>query len=158
MIEDIIEYRTELFNPINELTEVKPSPIQGLGLFAKEFIPKGTIWWAASEPGDVLLVHREQYSKLDGSVESSLISSFKHAILIYSYYVRRYDALVLCLDNARFVNHSFTPNSGAGIGPNFHPLSSIALRDIEPGEEILEDYTAYDQCPWAMLYEGFLVR
>jgi hypothetical protein len=36
-------------------------------------------------------------------------------------------------------NHSFNPNSSK---------QCIALRDIEIGEEITEDYSLYDDIPW----------
>ena len=154
MIEIIVEYKTNINNLITDLTEVKPSHIDGLGLFAKVFIPKNTIWWSAT-PGDVLLINRDQYETFNNSVHSPLIKTLNHTILVYSYYVERYDALVLCLDNSRFVNHSYTPNSGST--PDSHPLASMTLRDIPPGEEILEDYTTYDKCPWVTFHEGFLL-
>lgn len=140
-------------NPVFELTEVKPSPISGLGLFAKRRLPKGTLWWNAT-PEEVLMFPRNQYQILCQSVHSPLIQNMIKAIQTYSYYEKKYDALILCVDNARFVNHSFTPNSG----PDSHrtPLQSYALRDIEEGEEILENYLGYDQCPWADVCDDFL--
>ena len=153
MIESTIEYKTNIINQLTELIEVRPSPIEGLGLFAKKFISKGTIWWTAT-PCDVLLINRDQYLTLKNSIESSSSQNFEQSILVYSYYVLRYDALVFCLDNSRYVNHSYKPNSGNT--PDFHPFSSIALRDIFPGEEILEDYSTYDQCPWIIFNENFL--
>ncbi len=155
MIESIINYNTDTKNPVNDFTEVKPSTIEGFGLFAKAFIPKGTIWWAAA-PEDVMLLNREQYITLVNSQQNSLSKSLQHTLLVYSYYIEIYDVLVFCLDNARFVNHSFNPNSGGD--PISQSLASMTLRDIYPGEEILEDYTKYDQCPWASLCETFLCR
>lgn len=161
MIENAIAYETSRVprvNRISDLTEVKPSSIAGMGLFAKNFIPKGTLWWSGNN-GDVFLISRDQFQTLECSVESPMIKQLKDSILNYSYYVDIYDALVLCLDNARFVNHSFEPNSGPAIDPEtlmVDPLASMATRDIYPGEEIFEDYTAYDRCPWTKTCEGFL--
>ena len=153
MIESTIEYKTDIINLITELTEVKPSPINGLGLFAKKFIPQGTIWWTAA-PCDVLLISRDQYLTLKKSIESPSSKIFEQTILVYCYYVLRYDALVFCLDNSRYINHSYNPNSGDT--PDFHPFASMALRDIFPGDEILEDYSKYDQCPWIPFNDNFL--
>ena len=138
---------------MDDLTEVRQSPIQGNGLFAKRLIQKGTIWWVG-QPGNVLLINQDQYLTLKNSICSLPIEGFEKTILIYSYFIACYDSLVFCLDNARFVNHSFTPNSGES--PDRHPLVSMALRDILPGEEITEDYTSYDQCPWISFKEDFL--
>jgi len=41
------------------------------------------------------------------------IDEFLHNLLTYSYYERDFDSLIFCLDNSRFVNHSFNANSGA---------------------------------------------
>ena len=104
-----IPYNHSPINPINKYTQVKKSQIHGLGLFAKIFIPKGTIWWHA-RPQDVLIISKAQFLMLDSSIKSSKISDFMQSLLIYSYYERYLDALILCLDNSRFVNHSFTAN------------------------------------------------
>lgn len=146
--------KEDIVNLITELTEVKPSPIKDLGLFAKRFIPQGTIWWSAT-PCNVLLIDREKYLTLKKSIESPSTKSFEQTILVYSYYVLCYDSLVFCLDNMRYVNHSYNPNSGDT--PDFYPFASMALRDIYPGEEILEDYTTFDQCPWISFNENFLL-
>jgi SET domain-containing protein len=141
-------------NPrLNELTEVRESKISGLGLFAKTFIPKGTAWFEC-EPHQVLMISKYQYQALCQSHDSPLSKGFIDAIKTYTYYEAKFDALIFCVDNARFVNHSFTPNSGAD-GPR-SSLKSVALRDIYPGEEITENYLSYDQCPWADSCEDFL--
>jgi len=98
-------------NPIDDYTEVKPSNIHGLGLFARKFIPKDTIWWNA-RPKDVLVITKDQFLNLDSSHKNSLIDDFIHNLLHYSYYDNNLDALIFSLDNSRFVNHSFSPNSG----------------------------------------------
>ena len=149
------EHNTTINNPINDLTEVRNSPLEGFGIFAKVFIPKGTIWWRAA-PNDILLIKREQFLTFEDSKHSPLIESLRHCILLYSFYNKDYDALVFCLDNARYVNHSYTPNSENEPGENH--FSSISLRDINPGEELLEDYSVYELCPWADIHEAFLVN
>jgi hypothetical protein len=131
------------------VVEVRESPTEGLGLFARDFIPRGAVWWQGTE-ANVLLIGRAQYGTLGASHLPGDLKAFLDAVHTYTYYERDLDALVFILDDTRFINHSFTPNSGGG-----DLLRSRALRDIEPGEEILEDYTAYDRCPWASLYGAF---
>jgi hypothetical protein len=135
-------------NPLPTLTEARPSPIHGLGIFAKTDIPAGAVWWRAA-PGDVLLINKGQYNALKRSVHSSVSAQLLDAIHTYSYYSAAEDALILILDNARYTNHSAQPNSG--VSPEPGVIGSIALRDIRAGEDIVEDYTSFDHCPW----EGF---
>lgn len=140
-------------NPAWMLTEVRESHIHGLGLFARVAIPKGTVWWHGRRE-DVLLLARQQYATLARSERSTLIEQTIETILMYSYYAGESDALILCLDNTRFVNHSLAANSGAP--PSADPLCSVALRDIAAGEEIVENYLDYPRCPWADLRWEFV--
>ncbi|MFX1314610.1 MAG: SET domain-containing protein [Promethearchaeota archaeon] len=147
-----IPYNRTSINPIDDYTEVHRSKIHGLGLFAKKLIPKGTIWWHA-RPQDVLIITRDQFKTLDTSLKTSSMKSYIHIILTYSYYEENLDALIFCLDNSRFVNHSFNANSGASVNEN--GLSAVALRDIQPGEEITEDYSKYTLSTWLKKYKEY---
>jgi SET domain-containing protein len=106
-------------------TYVAPSKINGLGVFAKEFIAAGARVWEFTPGFDVELC-------ID-----------KHPELIQEY-LRHYGSRVepgthlLCGDNARFMNHSANPNISAAESPN------IALRDISAGEEITCNYAEFD--------------
>lgn len=73
------------------------------------------------------------------------------AILRFCFHMGRYDALFFIPDNGRFVNHSPQPNAGIRRDSDGRPYS-VALRDISAGEELFEDYTTYEKCPWANLY------
>ena len=145
-----IPYNFTSINPIEEYTEVRPSKIHGLGLFAKKFIPKGTIWWHA-RPQDVLIITKAQFLTLDNSHQSSLVTNYLQSLLTYSYYERVLDALIFCMDNSRYVNHSFNANSGATEDQN--GFCSVAQRDIELGEEITENYSKYSVCTWIQKYK-----
>lgn len=147
-----VPYTITPINPIEKYTEVRPSKIHGLGLFAKKFIPKGTIWWHA-RPQDVLIITKDQFLTLDASHKSSLMNNFMQNLLTYSYYERELDALIFCLDDSRFINHSPNPNSGASEDEN--GFCAVAERDIQPGEEITEDYSKYILCSWLQKYKEF---
>jgi SET domain-containing protein len=152
MKESKIPFNPKPDNPIDDYAEVKPSKIHGLGLFAKKKIPKGTVWWYA-RPQDVLIITREQFLKLDSSNKASNMKNFIETLLIYSYYERDLDALIFCLDNSRFVNHSIDANSGASEDEN--GFCAMALKDISPGEEITEDYSKYTLCTWLQKYREY---
>jgi SET domain-containing protein len=146
-----INYNLTSINPIDEYAEVRQSKIHGLGLFAKRFIPKGTVWWHA-RPQDVLLVSKWQFIILENSEKTYLIEDYIECLLTYSYYDEMLNLLIFCLDNSRYVNHSVDPNSGTN---EEHELNAITIRDIPPGEEITEDYTYYAQCDWLKNYREY---
>lgn len=146
-----VPYNISLKNPIKEYAEVRNSNIHGLGLFAKKFIPKGTVWWHARTQ-DVLIITKTQFLKLDNPHKTPLITNFINSILTYAYYDEILDALIFCLDDSKYVNHSFDPNTGTN---DEHILNSITRRDIQPGEEITEDYSTYVLCDWLKKYKEF---
>ena len=147
-----IPYNPHPTNPLEKYTEVKVSQIHGLGLFAKVLIPKGTIWWHA-RPQDVLIISKTQFLTLDLSKKSQVMQDFMKSLLTYSYYERDLDALIFCLDNSRFVNHSFNANSGASEDEN--GFCAVAQSDILAGEEITEDYSKYTLCSWLQKYKHY---
>jgi len=140
-------------NPINDLTEVRPSDVHGLGIFAKQDIPKGTIWWRARRGKDVLLIGKAQYDVIRESTHSPVSQGLLAAIMTYAYYSAADNALILILDHARYTNHSNEPNSD--VCPEPGVIGSIALRDIRAGEEIVEDYNLFDHCPWDGFEEDY---
>ena len=152
MAEYHIPYNFHKENPIKKYAEVKPSQIHGLGLYAKVVIPKGTIWWHA-RPQDVLIISKKQFLTLDSSKKSKVMENFMKSLLTYSYYERDLDALILCLDNSRYVNHSFDANSGATEDEN--GFCAVAQKNILPGEEITEDYSKYTLCLWLKKYKEY---
>lgn len=141
-----------LSNPISDLTEVRLSPNHGFGVFARTLIPRGTVWWRV-RLSDVIPLNRLQYEALAASEQSPGTKALIEAFLEYGYYVKGFDTLFFIPDNGRYVNHSFEPNSA--VCPDSDGLCSITLRDIAGGDEIVEDYTKYDKCPWANLYGEF---
>jgi SET domain-containing protein len=149
MTDSKLSYNPTLINPIEKYTEVQRSKIHGFGLFAKKLIQKGTIWWYA-RPQDVLIMTKDQFQILETSHTSKLIDNFIQTVLTYSYYERELDALIFCLDNSRFVNHSINANS---VTKKENGFCVIARRDIQPGEEISEDYSKYTPCAWLVKYK-----
>lgn len=136
-------------NPVDEYTEVRLSPIEGFGLFAKKLIPEGFAWFHARQK-DVIVITRDQYSVFENSFkppliyQPRLINQFSRCLLTYSFYHPTLDALIFCLDNARYVNYSESPNSAL----NLPGIRSVALRNIHPGEEITENYSLYPKARW----------
>jgi len=106
-------------------TRVGPSSIHGLGLFAQQFIGKGTLVWERV-PGLDLALSQEQVDALPERARRTVrYYSFRH---VHS------QEYILCCDDDRFVNHSDDPNTDG----------RKALRDIAPGEEMTFDYRKWD--------------
>ena len=96
----------------------------GFGVFATQFIPKGTITWALDELDQILEAdYLDTVDKYKGEV-------------IKKYAYRNQDGkFVLCWDLGKYVNHSFHANC-MGTAYEFE----IAIRDIYPGEQLTDDY------------------
>jgi len=113
-------------------TKIGPSKIHGIGLFADEFIAKHTPTWEFTPGFDVILSEEEV---------SKFAPLAREAFLHYCYKDLDLNKYILCSDDGRFMNHSNDPATG------YIPLISewdIALRDIQPGEELTCNYEEWD--------------
>lgn len=110
-------------------THIKSSPIHGIGLFASEFILKGTLVWRLVRGFDQVFTE-EQFGKLPQSAINT--------IEFYGYYQEEDGGYVLCADDARFFNHSKDPNCESKV------MITYAARDIKAGEELTDNYEQFD--------------
>jgi len=114
------------------------SAVHGTGLFAAQLIPKGSVIWRYVAGHDTVL-SREQFEKLEPA-ERLAWEQFA--------YVSRFTGMLVCSgDDYVFMNHSHDPN--VGVAPIFEQPEGydIALRDIQPGEELLFDYRCFGEDP-----------
>ena len=115
-----------------------PSRIDGTGLFAAEFIAKGTRIWEFREGVD---------QRFDESYLAQFAEDEKGRLLTHCYRNPGSGMYVLCGDDAKYINHSEAPNT-EDIGFEEGILNgegiTIAARDIFPGEEIVSDYASFD--------------
>lgn len=97
---------------------------KGNGVVATDTIPLGTVTWI--------------FDDLDREIPMSRLRCMsepcRDAVLTYSYRNNKGN-LIFCWDNERFINHSFKPN--CCLTPYRFEL---AIRDIQPGEELTNDY------------------
>lgn len=115
-------------------THINPSPIHGIGIFASQFIAEGTIIWQFM-PGFDLKLTEEDLLKLSLPVQEQ--------VLKYAYLDSKLNAYILCSDDARFFNHSKTPNTREKDSEDGYGIT-IALQDIYEGEEITCNYNTFD--------------
>ena len=111
-------------------TYLSLSPGKGIGLFTKERIQANSIWWIRSEKFDKKFLPEELDSLNWLTVQ--FIKTYGFLEPTGNWY--------LCIDNARFSNHSVFPNTGNNLNTNGELISCSAKRDIEVGEEILCNY------------------
>ncbi|MGJ8666633.1 MAG: SET domain-containing protein [Patiriisocius sp.] len=96
----------------------------GHGVVATQFIPAGTITWVLDKLDREFTI--EQFKEFD--------DLYKEVLNTYSYRNSKGN-YVLCWDHGRFVNHSFKSNC-LSTAYDFE----IAIRDIQPGEQLTDDY------------------
>jgi SET domain-containing protein len=117
-------------------TRVKESKIHGLGLFADQFIPRGTEVWKFT-PGFDLRFTREQILAFPETLQ----------IYLYTYSWKSKKSKLYCFssDNGKFFNHSDNPNVLSEYRDGEEEVVTIALRDIQIGEEITDNYNSFEQ-------------
>lgn len=106
-------------------TYIKNSSIHGLGLFAKEFIPKETKIWEYN-------IHLDNCLSNESKIK---LPKINQDFIEFFYYFKKDFGWTILGDNARFINHSYTPNTDS---KEF--FTTIANRDIQIDEEIFENY------------------
>ena len=115
-------------------TRVGPSSIHGMGLFAFDFIPRGTPIWRF-QPGFDHDFSPEQFAALPPIARDHTR---------WFCFVSKIDGhVILSGDHACFINHSENHNTGAPPDA-VTPVTTVALRDIAAGEEITCNYWSYD--------------
>jgi SET domain-containing protein len=115
-------------------TKLDVSPIHGIGLFADQFIPKGTVIWEFNELIDLVLM-KDQIEQL--------AENARQQIEKYSYRDIRSRQYILCGDDARFFNHSDNPNCYDDYRDETESIT-FTRRDIAPGEELTCNYALFD--------------
>jgi hypothetical protein len=96
----------------------------GHGVFATQFIPRGTITWVRDDLDQTFTP--EQVARLDAPCREMLDK--------YTF-VDAQGKIVLCWDHSRFFNHSCEANC-LSAGYDFE----LAIRDILAGQELTDDY------------------
>lgn len=122
--------------------ELCKSPGKGLGVFAREFIPCGSLVWTLTD-NNHRTFNEEELRKFVSDYPDNAQFVLNH---IYGWR----DIMVLALDDAAFVNHSTHSNLTVGhvYGVDDNEKGCFASRDIEPGEEILDNYSLYSTPQW----------
>ena len=113
--------------------EIKSSPIHGAGMFTKQAIKKGEVIAIASPELDV-----------DISVETfnKLQQREKDEILYWGFYDAPRGVYHVDFDNTKFINHD--KNGNITQDSEHLEMCLAANRDIEKGEELLQNYLEFE--------------
>jgi uncharacterized protein len=109
-------------------TELKPSPIHGLGTFLLVPVKRGELVWRFDSRIDRIYAE-EEIASLPPHVQDFLRT--------YSTWHAPTGVYVLCGDNGRYFNHSTEPTT---VSNAISFGDDRALRDLEAGEELTSDY------------------
>jgi len=119
-------------------TKIKESPIHGIGLFADQYIPRGTEIWRFTDGFDTKFTREE-------------ITAFPELLQVY---IAKYawksvksDLYCFSADNGKYFNHSENPNVLSEYRDNEQEVITVAVRDIEVGEELLDNYSSFENDP-----------
>ena len=109
-------------------TELRMSPIQGIGVFVMEPVRAGQLIWRFDSRIDRVFSDEEV---------REMPEELQRFLKTYSTLHAELNMWVLCGDNGRFFNHSDTPNTRS-LGIAFG--DDVAAEDIAPGTELTSDY------------------
>ena len=116
-------------------TRIAPSRIHGIGVFALAPVARGQAVWQFQQGLDM-----EFSPDIVEGLPAHVQTFFSH----YGYLDRNVKRIILCFDDARFVNHSDTPNVATDYAQDAYGLDA-ALRDIAAGEELTMDYGGFEE-------------
>lgn len=124
---------------------VDKSSIHGLGVFAAAAITAGTETWRFTRGFDL---------DLDPKFLENQSPRFLKRLMHFGYIDSKLNRYILCCDDARFMNHSETPNLQTDYTLDKYGVD-IAVRDIMAGEELTIDYMSFENARPALLKSEF---
>ncbi len=123
--------------PVNDWAEVRKSPIDGLGIFARREIPKGT---------RIIEYTGEKISNAEADRRYDDESMKRHHTFLFILNSRTCVDAAYAGNAARFINHSCDPNCEAVIERGHIWID--AVRTIPAGTELAYDYMYEDDAEY----------
>lgn len=112
-------------------SELRMSPIDGLGVYAVEPIKSGTVVWKLDERAYVIR-HESEIASLPPIMQEHFAK--------YGWPLITRAGFIACdIDNGRFMNHSDRANTDFR-----NPHQGVAIADIAAGQEITCNYAEFD--------------
>ena len=117
-------------------TKIDRSNIHGIGLFADEYIVKGTKVWEFT-PNFDLKFTKEEIDNLPEKVRQYLE--------MYAWLSKQSGKYCFSSDNGKYFNHSKNNNVESYYFDNCDEVMTYALKDINIGEELLDNYESFEE-------------
>ena len=133
---NLIKRKFDIIGVLFVKTKIGPSKIHGIGLFADQFIPKGTLIWKFTPNFD---------QKISVKKINNFPKELQDYLKIYSWPGKEPGKYCLVFDEAKFFNHSKFPNTTSTLYENEEEIITLANRDILPDEEITGNYKEYNE-------------
>lgn len=111
------------------------SPIHGIGVFAAQFIPKGTAIWRFTPGFDC------RFTKEEILLFPELLQVY---LCKYAWKSKKSGLYCFASDNAKYFNHSKNANTISEYREAEEEVVTIATSDIQPGEELTGDYADFE--------------
>lgn len=122
---------------LNPNIEVRPSPIEGKGLFASQLLTKGEQLTRNGEDDYVVMTDEEFKTFIETAASYDAIALGNG--------VHRVSKVVRDEDPSNYGNHSCAPTA------ELNDDGLVATRDIQEGEEITSDYALHSSKDWSMV-------
>lgn len=116
-------------------TTIGPSKIHGIGLFAAEDIPRGTVVWEFTPGFD---------RRFSEAAMERLPELARDYLRTYAYKSRATRLYILPEDHGKYFNHSDSPNTRSRQPSGSREVVTCAIRDIWAGEELTDDYSSFE--------------
>jgi len=117
-------------------TKIGSSKIHGIGLFADQFIKKGTVIWKFTPDFDLKFT-KKQINKFPKQVREYIDK--------YAWLSKKSGKYCFSSDNGKYFNNSDNPNSLSEYYPDEDEVITKAIKDIKKGEKITDDYRTFDK-------------
>jgi SET domain-containing protein len=117
----------------NTYLQLRPSEVDGIGVFAIKDIPKGCRDMFSTDHGEWIKISKEEVANLPE--HTRLLVSYYCVSDTQFYYIEQ--SGFKKMDLANFINHSDTPN----IFPVNNGEFFEAIRNIKAGEELFINYS-----------------
>ena len=114
---------------------IKISTIDGVGVFADQRIPKGTVTWKFTPKFD-LTFDVEEIERMT-EMQKLLVKKF-------AFFSKKSKKYIYSIDNSRFANHSKNNNIDFIYSEGEPEGHSVSNKDIEVGEEMTINYQTLD--------------
>lgn len=122
--------------------EVRVTPEMGRGVYAAAPVPKGSSVW--NDLYHAIFTNETSFRQFLSSIRWEQACDVLQWAYAFEYDENNHVGVGCCLDEASLFNHANESLANVGY-PDAEASRCVALRDIEEGEELLQDYGSFEE-------------